>query len=81
MRDMGRFWLFYYLLFGPRYTRWALLLFVLAMGFFFFCFVHEAFDSPRTINSAVALIIPKRWGSRYKRCGPQAIERQKSHRR
>ncbi len=39
---MGRFWLFYYLLFGPRYTRWALLIFALVMGFFFFCFVHEA---------------------------------------
>jgi hypothetical protein len=44
---MGRFWLLYYLIFGPKYMRWALLRFALAMGFFFFCFVHEAFDVPR----------------------------------
>jgi hypothetical protein len=51
---MGRFWLFYYLLFGPRYARWALVMFALVMGFFFFCFVHEAFDSSRRTKSMVA---------------------------
>lgn len=50
---MGRFWLLYYLVFGPKYTRWALLVFALAMGFFFFCFVHEAFDASRATNSLV----------------------------
>jgi hypothetical protein len=51
---MARFWLFYYLTFGPKYTRWALLVFALVMGFFFFCFVHEAFDSSRLTSSMVA---------------------------
>ena len=51
--------LLYYALFGPKYTRWALLLFVLGLGFFFFCFVHEAFDSPRPAQSAVAQYRPK----------------------
>jgi hypothetical protein len=46
--------LLYYALFGPKYTRWALLFFVLGLGFFFFCFVHEAFDSPRPTHFAAA---------------------------
>ncbi len=45
-----RFWILYYAIFGPKYTRWALLLFALGMALFFFCFVHEAFDSPRPLQ-------------------------------
>jgi hypothetical protein len=51
--------LLYYVLFGPKYTRWALFLFVLGLGFFFFCFVHEAFDSPRLTHSIAAPYRPK----------------------
>jgi hypothetical protein len=46
-----RFWILYYAIFGPKYTRWALLLFALGMALFFFCFVHEAFDSPRPLHA------------------------------
>jgi hypothetical protein len=48
-----RFWVLYYAIFGPKYTRWALLVFVLGMALFFFCFVHEAFDSPRPLHAVV----------------------------
>jgi hypothetical protein len=42
---MARFWFLFYAIFGPKYTRLALLLMVTILGFFFYCFVHEAFDS------------------------------------
>ena len=55
-----RFWLlFYYAIFGPKYTRWALLFFVLGMAFFFCCFVREAFDSPRPTHSVAVPYRPK----------------------
>ena len=41
---MARFWFLFYAIFGPKYTRRALLLMVAILGFFFYCFVHEAFD-------------------------------------
>ena len=44
---MIRFWFLYCWIFGPKYTRRALLLMVAMLGFFFYCFVHEAFDSTR----------------------------------
>ncbi len=44
---MMLFWFLYYWIFGPKYTRRALLLMVAILGFFFYCFVHEAFDSTR----------------------------------
>jgi hypothetical protein len=44
---MIRFWFLYCWIFGPKYTRRALLLMVAILGFFFYCFVHEAFDSTR----------------------------------
>jgi hypothetical protein len=47
-----RFWIFYYALFGSRATRRALGFVVLTLTFFFYCFVHEAFDSPRRRNFA-----------------------------
>lgn len=56
---MMRFWLLYYAIFGPKYTRWALLFTALGMAFFFYCFVHEAFDSPRPTHSIAAPYRPK----------------------
>jgi hypothetical protein len=47
---MTRFWILYYWIFGPKYTRRALMLMVAMLGFFFYCFVHEAFDSTRPAN-------------------------------
>lgn len=44
---MARFWLLFYAIFGPRYTQRALVLMALIMGLFFYCLVHEAFDSGR----------------------------------
>ena len=44
---MARFWFLFYAIFGPKYTRRALLLMIAVLGFFFYCFVHEAFDSTR----------------------------------
>ncbi len=54
-----RFWLMYYAIFGPRYTRWALLLTALGMAFFFYCFLHDAFDSPKPMHSIAASYRPK----------------------
>jgi hypothetical protein len=54
-----RFWLLYYAIFGPKYTRSALLLFALGMALFFFCFVHEAFDSPRALHSVPTAYRPR----------------------
>jgi hypothetical protein len=56
---MMRFWILYYAIFGPKYTRWALLVTALGMAFFFFCFVHEAFDSPRSTHVIAAPYRPK----------------------
>jgi hypothetical protein len=56
---MMRFWLLYYAIFGPKYTRWALLFTALGMAFFFYCFVHEAFDSPQPTRSIAAPYRPK----------------------
>jgi hypothetical protein len=44
---MTRFLFLYYWIFGPKDTRRALLLMVAILGFFFYCFVHGAFDSAR----------------------------------
>ena len=44
---MMLFWFLYCWIFGPKYTRRALLLMVAILGFFFYCFVHEDFDSTR----------------------------------
>ena len=44
---MRRFLFLYYLIVGPKYMCRALLLMVAILGFFFYCFVHEAFDSTR----------------------------------
>lgn len=44
---MARFWFLFYAIFGPKHTRRALLLIIAILGFFFYCFVHEDFDSTR----------------------------------
>jgi len=44
---MARFWFFFYAIFGPKYIRRALLFMMVILGFLFYCFVHEAFDSTR----------------------------------
>ena len=44
---MMRFLFLSYWIFGPKYARRALLLMVAILGFFLYCFVHEAFDSTR----------------------------------
>ena len=56
---MMRFWFLYYAIFGPKYTVWALLLTVLGLGFVFYCFVHEAFDSPQHTPSIAVPYRPK----------------------
>ena len=42
------FWIVYGALFGGRSARRAMGFVILALMFFFYCFVHEAFDSPRS---------------------------------
>jgi hypothetical protein len=54
-----RFWVFYYALFGSRATRRALAFVAVALTFFFYCFVHEAFDSPRRQSFAPTPYNPK----------------------
>jgi hypothetical protein len=54
-----RFWVFYYALFGPPATRRALGFVFLGLLFFFFCFVHEAFVSPRGQIAAPLVYNPK----------------------
>jgi hypothetical protein len=54
-----RFWIFYYALFGPRATRRGLAFVSLALVFFFYCFVHEAFDSPRRITAGPVVFNPR----------------------
>jgi hypothetical protein len=44
---MMRFLFLNYWIFGPKYARRAILLMVAILGFFFYCFVHEDFDSTR----------------------------------
>ena len=56
---MMKFWLFYYAIFGPKYTRLALVFTALGMAFFFFCFVHEAFDSQQSTHSIAAPFRPQ----------------------
>jgi hypothetical protein len=51
-----RFWVIYYALFG---SRRAIGFVLLALSFFFYCFVHEAFDSPRHQTLAPAQYNPK----------------------
>ena len=50
-----RLW-FLYALLGGRSARRGLVFIFAALAFFFYCFVHEAFDSPRQRN-----IIPVRY--------------------
>jgi hypothetical protein len=57
---MMRFWFLYYWIFGPKYTRWALLLMVAILGFFFYCFLHEDFDSTRPAHVVRLRISPTR---------------------
>ena len=71
---MGLFWLLYYLVFGPKYTRWALLALVLVMGFFFFCFVHEAFDAPRSRGGVTAVHHSKAIKATMQSSPSQAVE-------
>ena len=54
-----RFWVLYYAMFGAQSTRRALGLVFLGLVFFFFCFVHEAFDSPRRQGAAPMVYNPK----------------------
>jgi len=41
-------WILYSALFGGRSARRAMSFVILALMFFFYCCVHEAFDSPRS---------------------------------
>jgi hypothetical protein len=51
-----RFWVIYYALFGS----WKAIAFVLAvLTVFFYCFVHDAFDSPRHQNLIYVPYKPK----------------------
>jgi hypothetical protein len=54
-----RFWFLYYALFGGRAGRRAALLVFAILLFFFYCFVHEAFDSPTRVSAARAVYNPK----------------------
>ena len=54
-----RFWVIYYAIFGSRATRRALGFVFIALAFFFYCFVHEAFDSPRRQSFAPVPYNPK----------------------
>jgi hypothetical protein len=56
---MMKFWLLYYAIFGPKYTRLALVFTALGMAFFFFCFVHGAFDSHQSEHSIAAPFRPQ----------------------
>ena len=54
-----RFWVLYYAMFGARSTRRAVGFVVLGLVFFFYCFVHEALDSPRQRRAAPIVYNPK----------------------
>ena len=49
---MIRFWFLYCWIFGPKNALRALFLMVAILGFFFYCFVHEDFDSARPAHVA-----------------------------
>jgi hypothetical protein len=56
---MMKFWLLYCAIFGPKYTRLALVFTALGMAFFLFCFVHEALDSQQPTRSIAAPFRPQ----------------------
>jgi hypothetical protein len=54
-----RFWFLYCALFGGRAGRRAAGLVFAILLFFFYCFVHEAFDSPHRLSAAQTVYNPK----------------------
>ena len=69
-----RLW-FLYALMGGKSARRGLAFIVAALAFFFYCFVHEAFDSPHRRN-----VVPVRYDPKPIKLGLPSANREANRR-
>jgi hypothetical protein len=48
--------LLFWAIMGPKHFRGFVIVWLLAMAFFFLCFVHEAFDRPAALGHAARIV-------------------------